>query len=139
MLWVRAQTNAASTVENKLKINGTIFRAQVGDEVTVLTGANAGQIRHITAIANQGTSTEEWTLDSNLPNLTEDTAELNVMPFQLVKKHTVTNVSELKELFFNVKNRIKGKKYLLKILFENMTVTPELHEVQFIYDDLGIL
>lgn len=139
ILWNYAQTRAISTAEGVLKIDGTVFTAQVGDEVTVLEGVNAGYVRHIASIANQGTSNEEWTLDTALPNLTESTMALSVPPFQLVKKFTVTS-SELTDLFFNIKNRIKGKKFLVKILFEISSGTaPELSECLFIYDDLGVL
>lgn len=140
-LWCNAQTNALSGATNILNINGSLFTgAQVGDEVTIVEGVNAGQIRHITAIANQGTTSEQWTLDSALPNNTENTIYLSRAAFQVIKKQTVSNLTELRDLYFDIKNRIKGKKFLVKFLFENLTgVTPEMHEGYFIYDDLGLL
>ena len=142
----RGQTRAVSTSADVLKIDGSIAeangmnKAQVGDEVTILEGINAGQVRHILSIANQGTNTETWTLDSVLPNMTETLVNMNVSPFKLAKKFTLSNVSELIELFFDVQNRIKGKKFFVKILLENLPAgfMPELKGGQFIFDDLGI-
>ena len=140
-LFAYALTNAISASANQVQVDGTIAQyniARVGDEVTVLEGQNAGQIRHITSISGQNTSAEIWTLDSAFSNTTESTILLSISAFQLVRKHTVTNVSELNELFFNVKNKIKGKHYLVKVLFDNVQAysVPELHSLYFIYDEL---
>jgi len=140
------RTNNTSAQANILNVDGTlasssgINRAQAGDEVTILEGANAGQIRHITSIANQGTSTETWTLDSNLPSNTVSNITFNVSPFKLATVFSLSNISELKELFFDVQDKIKGKKFLIKILFENLPtgLIPELKGGQFIYDELGL-
>lgn len=138
VLWNYAQTRALSVNAGILKIDGTSFTAQVGDEVTILEGVNAGNVRHITSIASQGTSSEEWTLDSALPNMTESTMALSVLPFQLVRKFTVTE-TELNDQFFNVKDKIKGKKFLVKILFEITSgQAPELSDILFAYDELGL-
>jgi hypothetical protein len=139
-------TNGASTVADVLKIDGSltaangINKAQVGDEVTILEGVNAGQVRHINSIANQGTNTEAWTLDSVLPNNTESGIHFNVSPFKLAHKYSMSDVSELQELYFDIQNRIKGKKFLVKILLENMSdnLILELKGGQFIFDDLGV-
>jgi hypothetical protein len=140
-LWGDAQTNAASSTADVLKINGSVFSgAQVGDEVTIVEGVNAGQIRHIASIANPGTNTETWTLDSVLPNNTEDTIYVSVSPFQLIKKQTLTNLSEIRDLYYDIRNKIAGKNYLVKIVFDGMTgVTPELHSGFLIYDDKGLI
>ncbi len=144
-LWGYGTTNGASTNANELKVAGNSSgsnNAKIGDEVTILSGANAGQIRHITAIANQDTSTEIWTLDSNLSNNTESGAVFNVQPFQLVKKHSVSlsDYAELKDLYFDIKNRIKGKKFLVKIVITNITnLSLAVPSLTFIYDDLGLI
>jgi len=147
-LWAYGQTNAIASALNKLSINGTgagFGNAMVGDEVTILSGANAGEIRHIVAITNQNTTSEEWTLDTTLPNLTENQALFNVQPFQLVKEHSISNTSltsleELKDLFFNVKNKIKGKRYLVKIVIKNISnMSLGVGSTSLIYDDLGTL
>lgn len=141
-LWASSQTNNASVTANVLRVNGVGYTAaQVGDEVTVLEGVNAGLVRHITSISGKGTTGEQWTLDSALPNLTESIIFLTVAPFQLIKKQVLTNLSEIRELYFDIKNKIAGKKFLVKILIDGMdgtTVTPEIHEAYFIYDDKGM-
>jgi hypothetical protein len=139
-------TNAMSGSANLLQVDGSlssgsgINKAQLGDEVTILEGINAGQVRHISNIANQGTNTETWTLNSALPNNTEGSIHFNVSPFKLAEKFSLSNISELKELFFNIQNRIKGKKFLVKTLIENMPagLMLELKDGQFIYDELTL-
>jgi hypothetical protein len=140
-VWNISQTRAASTSANVLKIDGTVFSYAgiMGDEVTILEGANAGQIRHITSIANPGTSTEEWTLDSVLPNNTAADVNLSVTSFQLVKKYSNSNLTNLKDLYFDISNKVRGKKFLIKVLLENMASNLELEitDGQFIFDDKG--
>lgn len=139
-------TRATSTSANILKIDGSlsaangINKAQQGDEVTILEGANAGQIRHIISIANQGTNTEEWTLDSVLPNETESTVHLNISPFKLAHKYSLSGLTELVELFFNMQTSLKGKKFFVKVVFENLPngFMPELKSGQFIYEELAL-
>jgi hypothetical protein len=142
-LWNYAQTNSASANGTTIKVDGTLFNgARVGDEITVLQGVNAGKIRHISSIANQGTNTEIWTLDSTLSSNIENTVYVSISPFQKVDKKTITSLPELRDIYFDIKNKIAGKKYLLKIVFDGMTdntITPELHEGYFIYDDKGVL
>lgn len=140
-LWGRQQTNATAGAANQIRVDGTnanLYNAQIGDEVTVLEGSNAGQVRHITAIANDGASNETWTLDSALPNTTGFPIYLNVQPFKLVEKKTFSGISELKNLYFDVKNKYKGKKFLVKVVIDGMTDTQlELQESLFVYNDLG--
>jgi hypothetical protein len=142
----RGLTMTSSSSAGILKIDGSIAtanginKAQVGDEVTILDGVNAGQVRHITAIGNPGTNTETWTLDSVLPNLTESGVSLNVSPFRLARTYTLSNLSELSELYFDIQDRMKGKKFFVKILLENLSsgFMPELKGGQFIFNDLGV-
>jgi hypothetical protein len=140
-LWGYAQTNNASAAKNTLKIDGTIFSgAQVGDEVTIAEGINAGQISHITSIANPGLSNEVWTLDSELPELTEDEIFLSVQPFKLIKVQEISDLEELRDLYFDIKNSLTGKRFLVKFVLDNLVgVTPEFQDGYFIYDDKGIL
>lgn len=137
LLWNTAETNAVSSSADKIRVNGTTFTAQVGDEVTVLEGQNAGQIRHIQSIANDGLSTEEWTLDSALTGNTENTIRLSVCPFQKISTQTISNAIELRDLYFDAKNRITARKYLIKIVFESSLFLPDLSEVLFLYNDLN--
>ncbi len=143
-LWRYAYQKVLATDYNKITVNGTSFigSAKVGDEITILSGANVGEIRNITAITGEGSATEIWTLDSNLPNYTELDTYISISPFKLIRKFSFTNITELKDIFFDIKNKVKGKKFMLKILFENITAANglplESQEIQFIYDDLGI-
>jgi hypothetical protein len=142
-LWNYAVENGIAPATNKLNVDGTqsgFNDAEIGDEVTILTGANAGAIRHITNIASQNTANELWTLDSALPNLTEDSALINVQPFKLAKKFTVNAVPlPVDGLFFDIQNQYKGKKFLLKVVFENLNFRSGISvpSLSLIYDDLS--
>ena len=138
-LWKYGRTTAASTEANKLKIDGTYYSADVGDEVTILKGANASEIRHIIAITGKGTVDEVWTLDSDLPNLTEQDVFLNICPFRKIGEWTINNYPIKNYYYFPIKNLASGRKFLIKVYFKVANLTPELHSLSFIYDDLGIL
>lgn len=142
-LWGYAQQKTTAGATNQITVNGTLSgfnNAQVGDEIMVMEGVNAGKTAHITAISGQDTSTEVWTLDTNLPGLTETNVFIQVMPFKLVRKYSFSNITKLKDLYFNVKNRYRGKKFAVKILIENVVNTPpEIIGADLIYDDLGAL
>jgi hypothetical protein len=141
-LWLYGQTNGASSSADTLKVDGTqsvLNKAQVGDEVTILEGLNAGEVRHITSIVNSGLSNETWTMDAAFSNNTENAVVFNIAAFKKVEKKTISAAAELKDMYFDVKNKYRGKHFLVKILFENLNnALPELHSGQFIYDDLGI-
>lgn len=141
-LWGRSLTNASITGNNKLQVDGTSsvnYKAQVGDEVTVLEGLNAGQIAHIASIANQGTNTETWTLDTTLPNQTENVVNLNVQPYTLVEKKIFTNLASLKNIFFSLNQSITGKQFLAKLVIDNIgtNLQLELQTSYFVFDDRG--
>ena len=85
MIWKYAQASAVSTEKSKIKIDGTVSgynQAEVGEEIWILNGKNAGNRRFITAITGKDTATEVWTLDSDLPELTEANITMNVLPFR---------------------------------------------------------
>lgn len=140
-LWGKNVTNATAAAADKIRVDGTStsnYKAQVGDEITVLAGPNAGQIRHILSIANNAASNETWTLDSALSNITGSSIYLNVQPFKLVEKKTFSSLTELKSLYFDVKNKTKGRKYLVKVVVDGVSsLQLELKESLFIYNDLG--
>jgi hypothetical protein len=141
-LWGKSSTNASLSNHATLQVDGTSSsnsKAQVGDEVTILEGVNAGKIAHITAIANGGTNTETWTLDTTLPNQTESNINMNVQPFTFIEKKTFSNLSQLKNMFFDLKKKSKGKQFLLKYVIDNIGTNLQL-EAQtsyFVFDDLG--
>jgi hypothetical protein len=144
-LWTFATQSGTATALNQVNVNGTSGgsnNALAGDEVTILNGVNAGLVRHITSITNQGLSTETWTLDSDLPSLTEDTIFMNVSPFKLVNTFSLASVASIPVdgLYYDIKNRYKGKKFLLKVLFENLSNLPvTVPATTFIYNDTGII
>ena len=142
-LWGSHFTTVDLVAQNQLQVDGagsygSWSTAQVGDEVTVMEGANAGQIADITTIANQGTSSETWTLDTTLPNRTEAYIHLQVQPFILVKKQTFSGLTSFKNLFWSV-NSIKGKQFLVKFVFDGLgaNLAVEMMTSYFVFNDIG--
>lgn len=146
-LWNFSRTSLASTAANKLLINGSspnFSCADVGDEVTVVEGVNANETRQVIAVENKGTISEAWTLDLSLPYLTEQYAKLNVSGFKKIGEKTISS-HKLKDYYFNINQSPQGKKFLIKLLFEsnadssNFFLTPEVNNLSFIYNDLGVI
>ena len=136
------QLKVAMTEYNKITVNETIngYQAKVGDLVEFYGGVNAGLCRNILSKTGEGTATAVWTLDRALPYLDTNTSNLFfTTPFQLVKVKTYTNISEMPEVWFDIKNKIKAKKFMLRIDIEDATAPIELKPMLFVYDDLGVL
>lgn len=140
-LFAYALTNGSSSTADTIKVDGTatgLNNAEVGDEITILEGTNAGLTRHIASIANQDTNTETWTLDSALPNNTANAIRISISPFKMTKKSSYSSATELRDMFFPVTKQLQGSKYYVKVLFENVSSTiPELNQTDFIFNDLG--
>lgn len=132
---------AMATNYDRITVNETIhYNAQVGEEVEFLGGLNKGYSRTIMSKTGAGTATAVWIFDRVLPNLDTDTSSLFfVYPFELIKTKTYTNITEMPEIWFDIKNKVKGKKFRIKFDIEGATVPIELRPFLFIYDDLGIL
>lgn len=143
-LWAYGYTLDGSDLD-EMPVGGTQIgfnNAQVGDEVTFLSGSNAGAVRHITAIANKNGATETWTLDSPLAHLPVAGDFFNVSPLKLVNSFTVSSADSIpvQGLYFDVKNRIRAKQFLVKILFEGIsTANIAVSSISFLYDDQGIV
>jgi hypothetical protein len=140
-LWGYALTNASLSNKATLQVDGTAsttYDAHVGDEVTILNGINAGQVAHITAIANDAANNETWTLDTTLTGQTESAVLLQVQPFVLVKKQTFTGLTSLKNFFWSV-NSIKGKQFLAKFVIDGMgsNLAVEMQTSYFVFNDIG--
>ena len=140
-LWGHAATSGNAANFNQVIVDATVsgtFDAQVGDEVTIMEGNNAGYIAHITTIANDGLSNETWTLDTGLPNKTSAGVNVQVQPFTLVKYQSFISLEQLKNIFFSV-NSIKGKQFLIKVVFDSIQpgLALELLTSYWVFNDLG--
>jgi hypothetical protein len=140
-LWGHIVTSQTSSANNQVIVDATgtnAYDAQVGDEVTILEGNNAGFIAHITTITNDGASNETWTLDTAAANHTANGLAVQVQPFVLVKKQIFTSLAELKNIFFSV-NSIKGKQFLIKVVFDGIAtnLALELLTSYWVFNDLG--
>ena len=141
--WGYGLTNATAAGNDQLPCDGTrsgYNQVQLGDEITIMEGANAGQVRHVTNIANSGLSSQIIQLDSALPNLTESSVHFNITPFKLLSKQTLTSLTQLRDLWFTVKNSFQGKMFLVKIVIDGINVVaPEIRSTTLIYNDLGVI
>lgn len=147
-LYAFAQTKVVSADTTHITVNGTTYPniGQVGKEIEIVgdsgVDTNAGYSRNITSISGQGTATEVWTLDSAFPSIPPSAQNLNITPFQLVGRKTISVTNgEIEEIIFDVKNSIKSNKFMLKIDIEaNTSFLPlEIEEPVFIYEDKGVL
>lgn len=143
-LWTFGTQSTTGAALNQLTVSGLAAgqnNAVIGDEITVLTGTNAGQVRHITNITGQNTSSEVWTLDSSLPHLAATGDLYNVQPFHLIQKFTGVSEIPVDGFYFDIRNKYKGKRFLLKVLLENMNSVTALSvaSLAFLYNDLGIV
>ena len=105
-LWRYQQAFADSTVKNKINVYGATVsyaNAQVGDEIFIQNGWNGHLRRRITAITDDGTNNEEWTLDSDLTNFTKQHTMISVMPFQIygMDEKTITEETKMLEFYPN--------------------------------------
>ena len=142
-LFSYAQQKSDGADTTKITINGTVAAyadAQVGDEVTILSGANAGDVRHIKTITGKGTSTEVWTVDVAFSNnlLTNDAIQLT--PFKRVGTVTVSQKDDTINSVFDCKLKPTGQKFLIKVLIKDVVYTKgiELQELEFYYNERGI-
>lgn len=137
-LWGIQKAKTAGANTTSIVVDGTLLSdVQVGDEVVVMQGANAGLSRHISAISGSGTTTETWTLDTALTGAIEANCYVSVTPFRKVATKTVTSATELRDMYFNCQNSYKGKKWLVKVQFENLTVPVEILEIAALAQDQG--
>ncbi len=139
-LWGIENTSAIAAAADQLRVNGTAVNIdpQVGDEVTILEGPNAGESRHITGITNDGLTIEVWTVDRAFSNVTGSSVRMQVEPYKLVERKSFTAEANMPELFFNCTQNNRGKQFLVKVLIENANLRLTLQPSEFIYDDLGI-
>lgn len=129
------------TVSNEIVVNETTYGvAEVGDEIEIIMGNNAGYSRNILSRSGSG-ATVTYTLDRALPALSTANDYFFRTKFQLIKAKTFTNVTKVDPqlLFFNAKNKTEGKQFLVKVDIEAATIPLEIRPFYFIYDDSGIV
>jgi hypothetical protein len=136
-----AVTNATSTISTRLRVNGTVTgynNAEVGDLVMILHGDNSGEIAFISSIINQDLATEGWNLDRSLTNLTENVVYFSVMPIKKVASDWSITTLKIGDKYFPV-NSIEGRKFSVFAYITGSYLTPELHSISLLYNNLGYL
>ncbi len=135
------QVKTLQTVATEIVVNETTFGvAEVGDEIEFISGTNAGYSRNITGRSGSG-ATVTYTLDRALPFLSLANDYFFRTKFQLVRAKTFTNITKIspKDLYFNIKNKVEGKQFMIKVDIEDATIPLELRPFYFIYDDSGVI
>lgn len=143
-LWLYGETKVISPSTDEIVVNASLSNmnhAEIGDEITISDGVNAGEVRHILSVSGAGTSTETWTLDSDLNSLTEANVLLIISPFKKIATKTLNTTTIKNNLYyFPIKDAPDGKKFLIKILIKGATdMIPEISSLSFLYNDLGYL
>jgi hypothetical protein len=150
-LYARSKVKSNSADKHTITVNngsGSWKTPNIGDEVEFAgdsasnSNNNNGYARNVTAVSGAGTSSEVITVDSDFPDLPQTDQEITVTPFQLIKRKTVSTTNgEIEEIYFDIKNRIKSSKFLVKFDIEANTlgIPIEIENYDFIYEDLGII
>ena len=137
-LYNKSQTKSSGSTTTTMVVDETSQPiAEAGDEIEFLDGVNKGKICHIASITGSGTATATYTLDRTLTNTPTSFENFNFSGFKQVGERIVSNVSELPNIYFGIKNRYKGKKFMIKFVVTNASVPIEIKPFQFVYDDLG--
>jgi len=135
-----AVVKTTTTDKLSLIVDGTVYAGtSKGDEVEFLNGDNAGYTRHVSDITGQGTSTETWTLDSELPSDIIAGLTVNISPFRLVDRLYFNSFRDMPEVYFNAKKAFKAQQFMLKVEIIDATFPVELRQWDWLYDDMGII
>jgi len=129
------------TVATEIVVDETLYGvAEVGDELEFVNGTNGGYSRNITARSGSG-ATVTYTLDRALPFMSLANDTFFRTKFELVSSKVFTNITRIdpKMLYFNIKNKIEGKQYMVKIDIEDATIPLEIKPFYFVYDDTGVI
>lgn len=152
-LYRRSQVKQDGSVgsEDVITVNngsGSFFTPKVGYEIEFIGDSNsdnnAGYSRNVTGVTGAGTATEVITVDSDFPDISKQNQTIIITPFQLISRKTIntsTTYGEIEEMIFEIKDKIKSHKFLIKIDIEDNTsgVPLEIFQMAFVYDDLGVL
>lgn len=139
-LYETKQVKTTAVALNQITVNETTYpEAEVGDEIEFIDGDNASTTFNITAITGGGTATAVYTLDRDMPNLPVANTNIITSGFKLIDTKTYTDIGDIPNIYFNIKNKFKGKKFMIKFTIFGATVPIEIKPFQFIYDDTGLL
>jgi len=139
-LWAYGQTSSTSTRQAEIHVDGTAStardNAEVGDQIMIGEGVNAGQSKYITEITGEGTVEEKYVLDSNLDDLSETAITFNIIPFKRVGKKTIdSRTIKNNRYYLPIKNSIVGKNFMVKVEMKGTTTTFRLDGLGLLYDE----
>jgi hypothetical protein len=127
-----------SGTTTSITVDETVYSlAEAGDEIEFLSGVNAGTLCNIVSITGGGTSTAVYALDTTFGTAPSASDAFNLSGFKKIGSKTVTSATEMPDMYFGIKDRIRSKKFMVKLVITGATVPVEIKPFQFIYDDLG--
>lgn len=128
---------------DRMHVDETLFGVgTIGDEIEFLEGVNAGRTRNIINILNPNTNDATYIFDRALPAYSLANKNFSRTKFQLVRIKQFTSYPKMPtkdELFFNIKDNPRGKKFMFKVEILDANQPLELKPLQFIYDDTGTI
>lgn len=133
-LWNTAIISDTSTVST-LKVGfGNARNARVGDEIRYI---NTNEVSYIASIT-EGVPHDTWTLTTPLSTIPEFGSSIEYLPLRKIGTYSITPTN-IKDVYVNIKNRIMGRKFLIRLTFTNVgSFVPDLLGGYFVYDDLGL-
>lgn len=135
------QVKTTMTAYDTIVVNGTSWDAPaVGDELEFLEDENAGITRNVTAVSGAGTATMTITVDRDFPEYSTTNAVIVITPFRLIGIKNYSDITVLpKDVYFNIKNKVKGRKFMIKFEIYDADTPIEVLPFMFIYDDKGVI
>lgn len=140
-LWGTTLINDTSTTTSLKVAHGSALYAQVGDEILSYGTIGADEYSKITAIT-PGVTSDTWTISPALSGVPQNAEQIQYLPMQEISSKTFSTTDEIKDMYLNIKNRIRGRRFLIKLIITSgaqSTTIPELIGGYFVYDDLGII
>lgn len=64
---------------------------------------------------------------------------VSVSPFKLVKTFSFSSAAQVRDVYFDIASKYKGKRFLLKLFFTNIQSEFDISDGQFVYTDQGVI
>ena len=114
-LWSYGTIGSGSTTTSIINTNGVYTSGNVGDEILIMNGNTAGERSYITAVSNQGTATETWTIS---PALSADPTgdKVNLIRVKKLDSKTINVLDIDDKLVFPIDGFYSDKVYIEVIL-----------------------
>ena len=140
LLWNYAQQDGTEAASNLVSVDQTLSAAgsfsigAVGDEVTILSGANAGYTQRITTAVTSA-DPYVYTLDGNMAGNNVNGTYFTIQKFKKLNT-TATTLTSGSNIFIPCPDQPEFRKLLIKIQLTVTTGFPVLSDLDIIYDTI---